>query len=95
MIMEKTIITKMYEYWLKYEYPTTIVADRYDGTYSDGRLLAFPLDEIPPEVDGGDVECMEFWKNYKNPVGKGNTPDDALDNLRLQMLDITKKQSKN
>lgn len=90
MIMEKTI-TKMYVYWLQNKYPTTIVADRYGGTYSNGGWLAFPLDEIPPEVDGGDIECMEFWQNYKDPVGKGNTPDDALDNLRLQILQKVEK----
>lgn len=85
MIMEKTI-TKMYVYWLQNKYPTTIVADRYGGTYSNGGWLAFPLDEIPPEVDGGDIECMEFWQNYKDPVGKGNTPDNALGDLRLQIM---------
>lgn len=73
------------EYWLETEYPTTIIADRYDGTYSHGGWLAFPLYEIPSEVDGGDVECIEFWQNYKYPVGKGNTPNNALDNLRLKI----------
>lgn len=91
MIMEKTI-TKMYVYWLQNEYPTTIVADRYGGTYSNGVWLAFPLDGIPPEVDGGDIECMEFWQNYKDPVGKGNTPDNALDNLRLQIMQRIEKE---
>jgi hypothetical protein len=49
-----------FSFWLKEEYPTTIVADRYDGSYSGAAWLAFPFDECPLGVDGGDLECMEF-----------------------------------
>jgi hypothetical protein len=80
-----------FSFWLKEEYPTTIVADRYGGSYSGAAWLAFPFDECPLGVDGGDLECMEFWDNYKGPVGKGNTPDNALENLRLNILNRYKK----
>lgn len=57
-------------------YPLTIIADRYDGTYSDGTYLAFNLeyDEIPKEICGSDMECFNFWQSEKGKkivVGKG------------------------
>ena len=68
-------------------YPTTIIADRYGGTYSGGEWLAFPLDpwEIPEEVDGEDVECMMFWEGFDGVVGRGVTPDAAFLDLVIQM----------
>jgi len=73
--------------WLKYQYPLTIIADRYDGTYSGGGWLAFPLycDEIPSAVDGYDEECAAFWANNLEPVGKGNSAQSAIDDLISQM----------
>ena len=73
--------------WCKYYYPTTIIADRYDGTYSNAEWLAFPclLEQVPKEVDGEDGECMFFWNNYKKIVGKGKTPQEAFDNLKELM----------
>ena len=64
-------------------YPITIVKDRYGGTYSGGAFLAFNLscEEIPLEIDADDVTCCKFWKNTKIKVGKGATPDEALDDL--------------
>lgn len=79
--------------WLKQRhYPTTIISDRYNGTYSRGAWLAFPLryDEIPEEVSGEDMECQLFWDNYKEPVGKGLDFDSALYDLEFQMEDIAK-----
>ena len=69
--------------WKQLHYPTTIVADRYDGTYSHGKWLAFPIDyyDLPEDIDSGDLECGEFWRKYPGPVGKGNTPQEAFDNL--------------
>ena len=48
-------------------YPVTILTDRYGGTYSGGRWLAFdlPPEEIPFEVDADDVTCYKFWKHEK------------------------------
>lgn len=73
--------------WLKTHYPTTIICDRYDGTYSGANWLAFPLDyyNIPDEVDGGDIECMMFWDSYDGVVGKGDTPQEAKNDLIKKM----------
>ena len=73
--------------WLKVKYPLTIISDRYDGTYSGGGWLAFPLycDEVPPAVNGCDEDCAAFWKNYYEPVGKGNSAQSAIENLISQM----------
>ena len=75
--------------WLKFRYPLTIVNDRYTGAYSGGIYLAFPLDfnKIPEEVNGEDGECGYFWSNYKEPVGKGATVQEAIDDLVEQMED--------
>lgn len=69
-------------------YPLTIVMDRYNGSYSGAKYLAFnlyPEDDIFIEFIGGsDPQEMDFWydgyhKNYK--IGKGSTPDEALKDL--------------
>lgn len=72
-------------------YPVTIVSDRYGGTYSNGKWLAFQLDpaDIPEEVGGSDPEEMIFWDNHDSaqfPIGKGNTPNEALESLRRQLI---------
>ena len=64
-------------------YPLTIIADRYNGSYSGGVYTAFPLDswDVPAGSSGSDIECWEFWDSYPGPVGKGKTPNEALNNL--------------
>lgn len=64
-------------------YPLTIITDRYGGTYSGGKYLAFNKEyyEISTAVNGEDVECMNFWKCYSDIVGKGNSPKEAVENL--------------
>lgn len=64
-------------------YPITIVADRYGGTYSGGKWLAFNIDyhKLPVDIDGDDITCANFWKSYKGKVGKGISSKDALKNL--------------
>lgn len=78
--------------WLRLNYPTTIVADRYDGCYSHARWLAFPLYicDVPEEISDEDIPCMCFWDDYDEPVGKGATPEDALADLTTQMQTIFK-----
>ena len=75
---------KQLRFWQRHHQPTTIVIDPYCGTYSDGEWLAFPLDtwDVPKDIDAGDMECCIFWKEYDQPVGKGSTPDEALNNLK-------------
>lgn len=75
----------MLDLWLNSSmYPLTITYDRYNGTYSGAKWLAFPLEacEVPQEIDGCDGECMCFWNDYNEFVGKGNTIDEAMQDLR-------------
>ena len=70
-------------------YPLTIMADRYNGVYSDGEYLAFNLDfdEIPQGVSGDDATAMEFWDYYSKDyiVGKGRTVSEALLDLYIKL----------
>ena len=69
-------------------YPLTIICDRYDGTYSGAKYLAFNLhhDCIPYGVNGDDIECFDFWREKHNfPIGKGNTLTEAAVDLWKQM----------
>lgn len=68
-------------------YPVTIIADRYTGSYSGAKWLAFQLDEgdIPADISGGDPDCESFWRSHSDlllPVGKGETPNEALEDLK-------------
>jgi len=78
------------QFWLKTYYPTTIIRDRYNGTYSGGDWLVFPLDywNVPKEVDGDDSECMMFWDSYKGCVGKGYTKEEAFSDLVIKMKEL-------
>jgi hypothetical protein len=91
----------------KYEdiYPLTIILDRYNGAYSDGKWLAFNQYHynIPDEVDDGDVECCMFWynqrrleKNNENYmiIGIGNTIDEAMKDL-LRKMDEREREEDN
>lgn len=64
-------------------YPLTITMDRYGGTYSKGKYLAWRLDawEVPQEPFMDDVTCMKFWETYKGIVGLGDTPETAVNHL--------------
>lgn len=68
-------------------YPVTIVTARYQGTYEGGKWLAFPFD---PETVGNsdyaasDVECLTFFQSHDYiPIGRGRTPEEAFDNLKM------------
>lgn len=80
-------MSRFSNFWLNTHYPTTIIRDRYNGTYSGAEWLAFPLDyfNVPDEVDGGDSECMMFWDSYDGVVGKGDTPQEAMGDLIKKM----------
>lgn len=70
-------------------WPVTIVKDRYSGAYSDGIYLAHftEPDDVPLEPNSDDVDAMNFWYEFDNfnkndySIGKGETPDIALENL--------------
>ena len=71
-------------------YPLTITRDRYCGAYSGGYFTAWNMDyyEIPTEPEEDDVSCMMFWYTTDIVVGRGETPQEAVDDLtrRLEAL---------
>jgi hypothetical protein len=72
-------------------FPVTIVMSRYEGTYEGARWLAFPVgaeDLADSDYAAEDVECMSFFAECETrqvPIGRGPTPDDALENLRTRL----------
>lgn len=72
-------------------YPLTVIRDRYQGTYSDGMYLAFNLEyyNIPESIDSDDMNCGLYWytehSDVEIPVGKGDTPGKAIQNLILKL----------
>ena len=74
-------------------YPMTIVCDRYTGAYSGGVFTAWNLDffDVPKEIEGDDSECDNFWFTYTGLVGKGRTPDEALEDLCKEMYKLKNK----
>ena len=92
-------------------YPLTIISDRYNGTYSGAKFLAFNTDywNIPLDVEGSDPDCQNFWFEYKDGetitqpeyfgkvyVGKGSTPNEAHIDLINKINSInTYKMSSN
>lgn len=67
-------------------YPLTVTMDRYTGSYSGGKWTAWNLEpsEIPVEVFEDDVSCGNFWflNEGRIKVGKGETPNEAIEDLR-------------
>ena len=76
---------------MKNIYPITIIKDRYNGAYSHGQWTAWPLDiyQIPWAQDSSDSDCANFWDGYDKPVGKGDTPNEALEDLEKQLGKVT------
>ncbi len=75
----------------QYIRPLTIISDRYGGCYSDASFLAFNLEpwDVPKGVSwGGDVDCAEFWEDesYQYIIGKGDTPEEAINDLIRQKM---------
>jgi len=71
---------------MRFPYPLTIIVDRYNGTYSGAKFLAFNLDpdDIPSEAwNASDNTTRRFWENYDGPpVGMGLDPLEALQDLQ-------------
>lgn len=68
-------------------YPATIIHDRYNGTYSGGKWTAWNkhFEDVPEDINGDDMTCFNFWADYKGVVGKGNTPNTALIDLKRKL----------
>lgn len=76
--------------------PISIVQARYGGLYEGGRWLAFLLeaDELPNEAFDDDPTCREWWDDASRlPIGRGTTPDAALDDLRVRVARLTPERS--
>jgi hypothetical protein len=61
----------------------TIVRSRYGGAYEPGKWIAFAMwpDELPPEWNSDDVECMRFFEARKGEFGGGASPQEAYEDL--------------
>lgn len=73
-------------------YPLTVVADRYGGTYSKAKFTAWNMKphDIPEAVFGEDGSCAIYWASNCNPVGRGNTAQEAIDDLE-RVLNLIRK----
>lgn len=72
----------------------TIIADRYGGTYSNGRFIAVPVSYQSVEfyLDGSpmddDNSVQELWDRASGLiVGRGQSPNEAYEDLRRQLDD--------
>jgi hypothetical protein len=70
-----------------YPYPLTIIQDRYGGVYSGGSFVAFKAlaHEISPSASGSDLNCCEFFCETPIPYGVGETPDEAIIDLKSKL----------
>lgn len=68
-------------------YPLVIIKDRYTGVYSGGKYTAWNiyLEDIPQAIEADDVTCFTFWHSYDGAVGLGNTPNEAVEDLRQKL----------
>ena len=75
-------------------YPCTIIHDRYGGVYSGGDWTAWPLDWefVPEDIDCDDGTCQNFWESYREPVGRGSTPDKALADLEKRLKECAEQE---
>ena len=64
-------------------YPVTIVMDRYEGAASGGKYLAFDCDpwDVPSAIEDADAVADQFWETTTNTIGRGETPQEALNDL--------------
>ena len=89
-MFEKQYKTKFSHENLKV-YPVTIFMSRYNGTYSGGKFIALNKDiddDHPDDMVGSDVPCMQFWSNFDEPYGTGNTPQEAYMDLAFKVQKI-------
>jgi len=64
-------------------YPVTTVWSRYGGAYEPGKWVAFPMypDQLPPDWHADDVVCAEFFRERRQDIGGGDSPQEAYDDL--------------
>ena len=57
--------------------------DRYNGTYSGGKWTAWNLSYVPSKIDADDTECADFFAKNMIVYGRGETPQEAIDDLKM------------
>ena len=78
-------------------YPLVVINDRYGGAYSGAEWTAWEdyPDAIPDAIFGDDDSCFEFWlKANKSNIGLGNTPEEAIADLRQKLINKDNKYYK-
>lgn len=70
-------------------YPVTIICDRYNGCYSGGKYTAWNEDyySLSEDADGSDIPAMNFFYNCPYVYGVGNTPNEALEDLKKKLAE--------
>lgn len=68
-------------------YPIAVVTDRYWGTYSGGIWTAWNCrpTEIPEAIFADDIPCSDFWSTTTMIIGRGRTPEDAIEDLKRRL----------
>ena len=85
-------------------YPCTVLLDRYGGSFSKAKWLAFNLSysQIPDAIDDSDPIALNFWLEYRSnennfpyKVGFGNNPYEAYLDLYYKLIESAKRTLKN
>ena len=70
-------------------YPLTIFHARYNGGYEGGLYIALNVrfENVREGLTGDDAICVETFAIVEEemPIGRGNTPDEALNDLLAEM----------
>jgi hypothetical protein len=78
-------------------YPVAIIEDRYGGCYSGGAWLAIAIADhlengayrvvgcLEDGPHGDDTDAQMFWAGPPSWIAVGNTPDEALANLKAAL----------
>ena len=71
-----------------HEFDVAILGTRYGGAYEGGRWIAWVGDlEWLDDYQAGDNTCATFFEDYTDaPIGRGETPQAALDDLRRRVV---------
>lgn len=56
--------------------------DKFNGMYSGGKWTAWNKCYVPSKIFGDAKECAEFFANPRLIFGRGETPQEAIDDLK-------------
>lgn len=72
-------------------YPVAVFTARYDGTYESGKWIAVQAHADPgmgsvlKGCQGDDITCWNWFDNATFPIGRGDTPDEAVTDLARKL----------